>query len=813
MRTRTNLLASSFLAAGAFLGWLAASGRLALAEDKPGQPRKATQPLARGDVLPKPPQPFRGTINLRAKDSKSDFPQPVKAPAGAPNILLVLLDDVGFGATSTFGGPCQTPTFTKLAEKGLKYNQFHTTALCSPTRAALITGRNHHSVHTACIMEAGTGFPGYDTVMQKDTATVAEVLKQAGYGTAWFGKNHNVPDWQNSQAGPFDLWPTGLGFDHFYGFIGGDTNQWRPAVVEGTKPIDPYIGNPDYNFDYDMADQATKWIKMQKVVAPDKPFFCYYAPGATHAPHHPKKEWVEKYKGKFDQGWDKIREETFARQKELGVIPADAKLTPRAPGVQAWDACSPEEKRVFARMMEVYAGYLEQTDHNVGRVIKAIEDLGQLDNTLIIYIAGDNGASAEGSLQGLLNEMTFFNGVPEDIKEVLKRADDIGTWKTYNHYPVGWANAMCTPLQWTKQIASHYGGTRNGMVIAWPKGIAAKNELRTQWHHCIDIVPTILDVVGLPQPASVNGVSQKPIEGVSMKYTFTNAKAPSTRKTQYFEMLGNQGIYHDGWSACTTPPVPPWSPAGADVDVISGYKWELYAPTDFSQAENLAEKMPEKLMELRLLFYTECAKYNVLPLDNSKTTRLDPAIRPSLTRGRTSFTFYEGQSRIPEGASPDIKNKSWSVTADVEVKDGDTGMIVTQGGLFSGWALYLEKGRPVFHSNFCDVAHYEVAGKDALAPGKHIIKMDFAYDGGGVGKGGTATVAVDGTEVAKGRIEKTVPIRISLDEGLDVGEDTGTPVNLNYDVPFKFSGKIEKVTIDLKPKLGDQPPQKPLPRD
>jgi arylsulfatase A-like enzyme len=793
-----SLLPAALVAANSTLGWLAASDRLneAVAQEK--QAGRAPAPN-RGTVLPVPPAPFEGTIDLRAKDSKSDFPQPIRAPKGAPNILLVLLDDVGFGATSTFGGPCSTPTFTKLAEEGLKYNHFHTTALCSPTRAALLTGRNHHSVHTACIMEAATGFPGYDSVMQKDTATAAEILKQAGYGTAWFGKNHNVPDWQTSQAGPFDLWPTGLGFDHFYGFVGGDTNQWRPAVTEGTKPIDPYIGNPDYNFDYDMADQATKWIKMQKAVAPDKPFFCYYAPGATHAPHHPKKEWVEKYKGKFDHGWDKVREETFERQKKLGVIPTDAKLTPRAPGVQAWDSLSAEEKRVFARFMEVYAGYLEQTDHNVGRVVKAIEDLGQLDNTLVIYIAGDNGASAEGSLQGLLNEMSFFNGVPEDLKEVLKRADDIGTWKAYNHYPVGWANAMCTPFQWTKQIASHYGGTRNGMVISWPSGIAARNELRTQWHHCIDIVPTLLDVVGLPQPTSVNGVAQKPIEGVNMTYTFAAAEAPSTRKTQYFEMLGNQGIYHDGWTACTTPIVPPWSPAATEADVLTGYQWELYAPTDFSQAENLAAKSPEKLLEMRLLFYTECAKYNVLPLDNSKTTRLDPAIRPSLTRGRKSFTFYEGQSRIPEGACPDIKNKSWSITADVDVKADATGMIITQGGLFSGWALYLDRGKPVFHSNFVDVAHYEVSGKDPLAPGKHTITMDFVYDGGGIGKGGSATVSVDDKEVAKGRVEKTVPIRISLDEGLDVGEDTGTPVNLSYDVPFKFTGKIEEVTIDLKP--------------
>jgi arylsulfatase len=808
------VVAAAVLTAGGLLGWLAASGRLALGEDRPRHANPATEPLAGGDVLPKPAQPFRGTINLRARDSKSDFPQPVKAPAGAPNILLVLLDDVGYGATSTFGGPCQTPTLTKLGENGLKYNHFHTTALCSPTRAALITGRNHHSVHTGAITEAGTGFPGYDTVMGKDTATVGEILKQYGYGTGWFGKMHNVPDWESSQAGPFDRWPTALGFDYFYGFLGGDTNQWRPNLTEGTRPIEPYIGNPDYNLDYDLADQATKWIKMQKAVAPDRPFFCYYAPGATHAPHHPKKEWVEKYKGKFDQGWDKVREETFARQKDLGVIPADAKLTPRAPGVQAWEDCSAAEKKVFARMMEVYAGYLEQTDYNIGRVVKAVEELGQLDNTLVIYIAGDNGASAEGSLQGLLNEMTFFNGVPEDIKEVLKHADDIGTWKTYNHYPVGWAHAMCTPFQWTKQIASHYGGTRNGMVISWPNQIKARGELRSQWHHCIDIVPTIYEVCGVTAPSSVNGVTQKPIEGISMAYTFADARAKSKRQTQYFEMLGNRAIYHDGWVACTTPPVPPWSPAGADVDVIDGYKWELYqTDSDFSQAEDLAARNPKKLKDLQLLFYTEAAKYNVLPLDNSKTSRLDPAIRPSLTRGRTSFTYYEGQSRIPEGASPDIKNKSWSVTADVEVKDGTTGMIITQGGLFSGWALYLEKGKPVFHSNFCDVAHYEVAGEDALSPGKHTIKMDFVYDGGGIGKGGTATLMVDGKEVKHGRIEKTVPIRISLDEGLDVGEDTGTPVNLSYDVPFKFTGKIHKVTIDLKPTAGDPPPPKPPRRD
>jgi arylsulfatase len=795
MRFRFIILAT--VLAGAATGWLAGSsqiGKTFALERSDGVKTSGT-----ANVLPVPAAPFNGIINLRAKESKSDFPQPVQAPKGAPNVLLVLLDDVGFGATSTFGGPCATPNLDRLAANGLKYNQFHTTALCSPTRAALITGRNHHSVHTGVITEAATGFPGYDSVMQKDSATIAELLKQNGFNTAWFGKNHNVPDWQSSQAGPFDLWPTGLGFEHFYGFLGGDTSQWRPAVTEGTKPIEPYLGNPEYNFDYDMADKAIKWIGMQKAVAPDKPFFCYYAPGATHAPHHPKKEWIEKYKGKFDQGWDKVRDETFERQKKLGVIPPDTKLNPLAPGLPTWNTLSDEQQKVYARFMEVYAGFLEQTDYNVGRVIDSIRQIGQLDNTITIYIAGDNGASAEGSPQGLLNEMTFFNGVHEDLKEVLKRVDDIGTWQAYNHYPAAWAHAMCTPLQWTKQVASHYGGTRNGMVISWPKGISAKGELRTQWHHCIDIVPTILEVCGVTAPASVNGVPQKPIEGISMVYTFADANAKSRRTKQYFELLANRAIYSDGWVACTTPPNSPWDPAGANVDEITGYKWELYDTSkDFSQTENLASKMPEKLKDLQLLFYTEAAKYNVLPIDNSKTTRLDPAIRPSLTRGRNSFTYFEGMTRIPEGASPDVKNKSWSINAELDVKEDTSGMIITMGGLFGGWGLYLNQGIPIFHYNFVDVAHYEIAGKERLSHGKHQLRMDFTYDGGGIGKGGTAKISVDGKEVAKARLERTIPIRVALDETLDIGEDTGTPVNLTYNVPFRFTGKIDKVTIELK---------------
>jgi len=751
------------------------------------------------EVLPAPPAPFKGKIARSVKDSRPDFPQPVHAPKGAPNVLLVLLDDVGFGASSTFGGPANTPTLEALAKSGLRYNEFHTTALCSPTRAALLTGRNHHSVHTGVIMEAGTGYPGYDTLMGKDTASVAEILRQKGWNTAWFGKNHNVPDWQSSQAGPFDLWPTGLGFEYFYGFIGGDTNQWRPAVVEGIKPIDPYIGNPDYNFDYDIADQTIRWLRMQHAVAEDRPFFVYYAPGATHAPHHPKKEWVEKYKGKFDQGWDKVREETIARQKALGVIPPSTKLTARPASIPAWDSLTPDQRQLYAHMMEIYAGYLEQTDYNVGRVIDALRESGQLDNTLVIYIVGDNGASAEGSLQGLANEMTFFNGVPEDIKDLLAHSDDIGTWKSYNHYPVGWAHAMDTPFQWTKQIASHFGGTRNAMVISWPAGIKSQGGVRSQFHHVIDIAPTILEVCRLQQPKSVNGVEQKPIEGVGLAYTFANPNTQSKRNTQYFEMLGNRAIYHDGWVAATTPAGSPWEAAGPDVDPITGYNWELYhVSQDFSESDDLAKQQPDKLKALQELFYEQAARYNVLPIDNSKTARLDPAIRPSLTRGRTSFTYYPGMTRIPEGAVPDVKNKSFSITAVVETKGNDEGVLLTQGGLFGGYALMLKDGKPLFHYNFVNVEHYSVAASQALAPGKHTIVFDFTYDGGGIGKGGTGTLAVDGKQFAQGRIERTIPIRISLDEGLDIGEDTGTPVSTDYDVPFKFTGRIEKVTIDLK---------------
>lgn len=751
------------------------------------------------EILPRPETPFGGKIGRITKDSVKDFPKAVEAPKGAPNVLVILTDDVGFGASSTFGGPIPTETMDRLAKNGLRYNQFHTTALCSPTRAALLSGRNHHSASTGVIMEAGTGFPGYNTLMSKSCGTFAEVLKQNGYNTSWYGKNHNVPDWQSSAAGPFDLWPTGLGFEYFYGFIGGDTSQWNPAITEGTKPIEPPHDAKDYFFDKDMADKTIHWIRMQHATAPGKPFLAYYAPGTAHAPHHAPKEWIAKFKGKFDQGWDKVREETFARQKAAGLIPANAKLTERSAGIPAWDSLNADQKKVFAHMMEVYCAALAHCDHQMGRVLDAIEAQGELDNTLVIYIQGDNGASGEGGMSGLLNEMTFFNAIPEDFKEVMSRMDELGGPKTFNHYPVGWAHAMDTPFQWAKQVASHFGGTRNGLVVSWPARIKDKGGIRSQFHHVIDIMPTILEAAGVPVPKSINGVSQKPVEGVSMVYSFDEAKVPSKRQTQYFEMLGNRAIYHDGWVAATTPPTPPWSSSGGNVAVLD-YQWELYHITeDFTQANNVAAREPAKLAELQELFWKEAEKYNVLPIDNSKVERLDVTNRPSLTAGRDTFTYYPGLVRIPEGAAPDTKNKSWRIEAEVVIPEGGAeGIILTHGGRFAGYGLYLLEGKPVFCYNLAGVAHYYVRGEEKLSPGKHTLVYNYQHDGG-VGKGGTGTIEVDGKSVGSSRIERTLPFRLSLDETLDCGEDTGTPVSEDYvtKMPFKFTGELKQAVIKL----------------
>jgi arylsulfatase A-like enzyme len=750
-------------------------------------------------VLPMPDPPFKGKIGLTPADSVKDFPKPVTAPEGAPNVLIILTDDVGFGASSTFGGPIPTPTMDRIANAGLRYNNFHTTALCSPTRAALLTGRNHHSAATGVIMEAGVGYPGYNTLEPQSKRGLGDILKLNGYNTAWFGKNHNVPDWQTSQAGPFNLWPVGLGFEYFYGFVGGDTNQWAPALVENTRPIEPPHDDPNYNFDEDMADKAIAWIRMQHAMAPKKPFFAYYAPGTAHAPHHAPKEWIEKFKGKFDQGWDKQREMTLAKQKEMGIVPPDTKLTKRSEGIEAWDSLNPDEKTLFAHMMEVYAGALAHCDHEMGRIIDAIEEMGELDNTLVIYIQGDNGASAEGSRQGLLNEMTFFNNLKEPFDEVRRRMDELGGPMTFNHYPIGWAHAMDTPFQWTKQVASHFGGTKNAMVISWPKRIKAHGEMRTQFAHVIDILPTVLEVASLPAPFSVYGIQQEPVEGVSMMYTFDAANAPSRHTTQYFEMFANRALYHDGWVAATTPVAPPWAGVVKYVDPIDGFKWELYnVAEDYSEANDLAEKNPEKLRELQRLFYIEAVKYNVLPLDNTKVERLDVNNRPSNIRGLTEFTYYDGMTRIPEGNAPDLKNKSFGISGVVDIPEGGAeGLIMTQGGRFSGLGLYLLDGKPVFHYNLAGVERYTVAGKEKVSPGRHVITVDFNYDGGGVGKGGEATLTVDGEEVASGHLDQTIPYRMSLDETLDIGEDTGTPVSEDYKVPFNFTGDIEKVTINI----------------
>jgi arylsulfatase len=761
------------------------------------------------NVLPHPEPPFAGRIGITAADSTPDFPNQVAAPKGAPNILLILTDDVGFGASSTFGGPIPTETMDRLAKNGLRYTQFHTTALCSPTRAALLTGRNHHSVATGVIMEAGTGYPGYNTLMPKSAGTFAEILRQNGWNTAWFGKNHNVPDWQGSQAGPFDLWPTGLGFEYFYGFIGGDTSQWNPAIFEGTRPIEPPHEQAGYFFDRDMADHTIARIRMLDSVAPDKPWVAYYAPGTAHAPHHAPKDWIAKFKGRFDQGWDKVREETLARQKALGIVPADTKLTERSPGIPAWDSLDADHKKVAAHMMEVYAAALAYCDSQMGRVVDAIEEMGELDNTLVIYIQGDNGASAEGGLNGLLNEMTFFNAIPEDFAQVQKRMGELGGPMTFNHYPIGWAHAMDTPFQWTKQVASHFGGTRNGLVISWPARIKDKGAIRTQFHHVIDVYPTILEATGVVSPTSLNGVAQKPVEGTSMVYTFDAAAEPSRHAVQYFEMLGNRAIYENGWVAATTPPTPPWSSVGGDVGVLD-YKWELYdVAHDFSQANDLAAKEPDRLKRMQDLFLAEAKKYDVLPLDNSKVQRLDTINRPSLTRGRSVFTFYQGLARIPEGAAPDTKNKSFSIVAALDVpKGGADGMLLTQGGRFAGWGLWMQRGKPVYCYNLAGVERTCVTGSAAVPAGRHVVGMDFKYDGGGPGKGGTANLTVDGKPAGSVKIPRTLGYRLSLDETFDCGEDTGTPVAETYKVPFPYAGRIDKVAVRLGEEVLDPQQQR-----
>jgi arylsulfatase len=759
-----------------------------------------TQPKT---VLPLPESTFGGQIGHTAADSKPDFPKGIEAPKGAPNVLLIMTDDVGFGASSTFGGPIATPNFQRVADTGLRYNVFHTTALCSPTRAALITGRNHHSVASGVITEMATGFPGYHSIVPKSAGSVGAVLRHNGWNTSWFGKMHNVPDWMSSQAGPFDLWPTGLGFEYFYGFIGGDSDQWHPALYRNTTPVEPYMGKPDYILDVDLADDALRYVRMQHAVAPEKPWFVYYCTGTAHAPHHAPKDWIAKYKGQFDQGWDKVREETLARQIELGVVPSGTKLTPRPQELPSWDSLDADHKRVYARMMEVYAGALSHADANVGRLLDYLEESGQRDNTLIIFIMGDNGASAEGSLQGTTNEIGVNQGVQEDIGFLLSMLDELGGPKGYNHYPVGWAHAMDSPMQWTKQVASHFGGTRNGLAISWPKVIKNVGGLRSQFCHVIDIVPTIYEACGVKAPDVMDGVPQKPIEGVSLMYSFGEAKAPTRHPIQYFELVGNRAIYKDGWMASTTPLRLPWlTSAEANPD---DFKWELYnIDEDFSQANNLVDKHPEKLKELQQAFDVEAKKYNVYPLDSSFVARFDTSIRPSLTRGRNEFVYYPGMARIPEGSAPDFKNKSWTVAAEIEIpKGGASGVLATQGGRFGGWGIWLDESKPRFCSALSNQPKHKFVAKSEvpLAPGRHVVRVKFKYDGGGAGKGGVATLMVDEKSVADVKVPQTLPARISLDETFDIGIDTGTPIVDDYDdkMPYAFTGTIHRVGVVLEP--------------
>ena len=783
----------------------------------PGSPDATT--TIDGRYLPPPPQPFQGDIELNAAQSRPAWPARVVPPKGAPNILLIMTDDVGFAAPSTFGGVIPTPTLDRIAADGLRFTNFHSTALCSPTRAALITGRNHHSAGFGVVSEQSTGFPGYNSIIGKDNATIGRILLENGYRTSWYGKDHNTPTYQASQAGPFGQWPTGMGFEYFYGFVGGDTSQWEPNLFRNTTAIYPYVGRPGWNLTTAMADDAIHWMNQLNDIDPSMPFFVYYVPGGTHAPHHATPEWIKKISDMhlFDKGWNALRDQIFANQKKLGVIPQDAQLTPWPDKLlKQWDQATDEEKKLYIRQVDVYAAYLAYTDHEIGRVIQAVEDMGKLDNTLIIYISGDNGASAEGSPNGTPSEVLQFNGVELPVAAQMKFYDAWGSQYTYNHMAVPWAWAFDTPYKWTKQIPSFFGGTRQGMAISWPGHITDKGGIRGQFHHVIDIVPTILEVTGIPAPVMVDGIAQKPIEGVSMAYTFdkANAAAPSTHKIQYFEMMGVQGLYNDGWMLSGVPVRPPWDLLGkAILDPASAYKFELYdVRHDWTQYADVAAANPAKVKEMTDLMFGEFAKHQVLPLDASVASRL-AAPRPNLTAGRKVFT-YSGNpvTGIPYSAAPSPLNTSYTITADIEVPQGGAdGMIVTDGGRFGGYGMYLLKGKPVFTWNLLDLKRVKWVAPDALTAGRHTIVFDFKYDGlgfatlafnnmTGLGRPGTGTLMVDGKVIATQTLERTIPLTLPWDETFDIGSDTGTPVDdQDYQVPFTFTGKINKLTIALDP--------------
>jgi arylsulfatase A-like enzyme len=811
--TNRFIISVSVLALSALLGPAQAQQTTGL----PGSPDVTT--TIDGRYLPPPPQPFQGEINLNAAQSKPAWPARVVPPKGAPNILLIMTDDVGFAAPSTFGGVIPTPALDRIAANGLRYTNFHSTALCSPTRAALITGRNHHSVGFGVVSEQSSGFPGYNSIITKDSATIGRILQENGYRTSWFGKEHNTPTYQASQAGPFDQWPVGMGFEYFYGFVGGDSSQWQPNLFRNTTAIYPYIGHPGWNLITAMADDAIHWLNQLNDIDPSMPFLLYYVPGATHAPHQPTPEWIKKISDMhlFDKGWNALRDQIFANQKKLGVIPQDAKLTPWPDKLlKQWDQATDEEKKLYIRQADVYAAYLAYTDYEIGRVIQSVEDMGKLDNTLIIYISGDNGASAEGSPNGTPSEVMQFNGVELPVAEQMKFYDAWGTDQTYNHMAVPWAWAFDTPYKWTKQIPSFFGGTRQGMAISWPGHITDKGGIRNQFHHVIDIVPTILEATGIPAPVMVDGIGQKPIEGVSMAYTFdkANTDAPSKHHTQDFEMFGVQGLYNDGWMLSAVPTRLPWELLGkAILNPASAYKFELYdLQHDWTQYTDVAAAHPDKMREMTELMFGEFAKYQVLPLDASVATRL-VAPRPNLTAGRKVFE-YSGESvtGIPYSAAPNVLNTSYTIAADIEIpREGGDGMIVTNGGRFGGYGMYVLKEKPVFVWNLLDLKRVRWDGPQALTPGKHRLVFDFKYDGlgfatlafnnmSGIGRGGTGTFSVDGKVVATQTIDRTIPLTLPWDETFDIGSDTGTPVDdHDYQVPFAFTGKISKVTIALDP--------------
>jgi len=763
-------------------------------------PAPAATPVLDRTVLPiaEPKRPLSKELDIRNVKMPPHFE--VKAPAGAPNVVIVLIDDMGFGVPATFGGPVPMPTLDNLAQNGLRYNNFHTTALCSPTRAALKSGRNHHTVNMGFITEMATGMPGNTGQIPNATAPVAEMLRLNGYNTAAFGKWHETASWEAGESGPFDRWPTRQGFDKFYGFIGGETNQWAPYLYDGTHQVE-LPTDPNYHFMTDMTNQAVAWIKYQKALTPDKPSFVYFAPGATHAPHHVPKEWIAKWKGKFDQGWDKLREESLARQIKLGVVPAGTKLAPKPPAIKDWDKLSADEKRLFAHQAEVYAAYADFTDHEIGRMLKAYADVGQADNTLVFYIAGDNGTSGEGGENGMFNEYTYFNGVHEKVEDMLKLVDKWGGPETYPHMAAGWAVALDSPFGWMKQVPSDFGGTRNGMAVYWPKGIKAKNEIRSQFGHVIDIAPTILQAAGLPEPKVVNGTKQIPMEGKSLLYTFDDATAKERHSTQYFEIAGNRALYHEGWYARTIHRAP-WEPKGRHA--LKDDVWELYdVRSDFSLTNDLAAKNPKKLAELKAIFMKEAEKYHVLPIDDRVFERLNAAAvgRPDLMEGRTSLTLAEGMTGMMEAVFINVKNKSKTISAAIEVPEGrSNGTIIAQGGRFGGWSLYVRDGVPAYEYNFLGLQHTSVTSAKPLAPGKATLRFEFAYDGGGPGKGGVGTLFVNDEKVAEGRIEHTQAGMFSADETADVGIDLGTPVveAIGSEAKSKFTGHVEKVTVSIK---------------